>query len=298
MLIEEKIRFFAADYGIDAVGWFEASDFDDYLAALRERSEYSMIDYRSMEAFQNAGKIPEGVKTVIVLLVDYFVESSDVSEEYRMSNYVRNCWGAIGPKVKLLTDFLESEGVRTQFFDLPQRAAACRAGLGYIGRNTMFYGYGLGSYVGIACIGIDVFLDGAANQPERVIHPNCDHCRRCITACPVQAISADGYKIDPLRCLSMLNRHPDESNRIVPQKQEHLGGWVHGCETCQNVCPLNVETEHKNETALQPEIQFANMKMPNTATVAKEKLLASLKHCSSEGYKEYIQKLIYQDQGP
>ena len=40
MLTATEIRSFARRIGVHAIGWFAASDFDHYLATLRERETY------------------------------------------------------------------------------------------------------------------------------------------------------------------------------------------------------------------------------------------------------------------
>ena len=141
--------------------------FETYAATICESSEYHAIAYRPLSAFLAAGRVPEGIRTVIVLIMDYFVESSERPDGYRLSNYARACWSTIGPKTNSLAQFLNDRGCRAEILDLPQREAACRAGLGFIGRNAMFYAYGLGSYVGIASIGTDAVLEKFETCPGK-----------------------------------------------------------------------------------------------------------------------------------
>lgn len=292
-----EIHEFARNNGIHAVGWFTATHFDQYLATIQERNDYHNIAYRPHSIFLKAGHIPEGVRTVIVLLMDYFVESSDRPDGYRLSNYSRACWNTIAPKTKALVEFLKAKGHRAENLDVPQRAAACRAGLGFIGRNAMFYAHGLGSYVGIASIGTDILLEEVTPVPERVTHPLCEKCRRCVKACPVAAIPPSGYQIEPMRCLSMLNRHPDEPLRIIPQKHEQFDRWLCGCETCQNVCPLNTKVHHKYEAVTVPEVKIEGMKIPNKAIVPKETIETGKSSISSTGYQEYVRTLLGKEKG-
>ena len=298
MLMAAELQAFARDHGIHAVGWFPASDFDLYLATLRSRPEYRQIAYRPWTVFEKAGHIPMDTRTVIVLVMDYFVEPNEPTDGFRLSNYVRACWNTISPGTAALAQFLQAHGCRADNLDVPQRAAACRAGLGHIGRNAMFYAHGIGSYVGIASLGTDAVLEGPAPAPERVSHPRCETCGRCVAACPVGAIPPAGYAIDPLRCLSMLNRHPDEPRRILPQRPEQLGGWVCGCETCQDVCPLNAETHHARQAVVAPEVRIEGLTLPNTAVVARETLEAGLASIRSSGYAQHVRFLLSQSGKP
>lgn len=91
MVTAAEIKDFARNNGIHAVGWFAAADFDQYLATIRKRDDYHGIAYRPLDAFLKTGHVPEGIRTIIVLVMDYFVESSDQPAGYRLSNYVRAC---------------------------------------------------------------------------------------------------------------------------------------------------------------------------------------------------------------
>ncbi len=292
MLTAADLKHFAQANGIHAIGWFAASDFPRYLETIRERDEYRHIAYRAETAFLKAGQIPEGIRTVVVLVMDYFVETSDRPEDFRLSNYVRACWNTVNPKTKAMAEFLKAHGCRADTLDVPQRAAACRAGLGFIGRNAMFYAGELGSYVGIAALGTDAILEDPSTAQERIVHPQCEKCGLCIASCPVAAISPVGYQIDPMRCLSMVNRHPDEPRRIMPKTPGQLERWLYGCETCQDVCPLNAEAQHMHEAIVAPEIRIEGMTLPNTATVAREILSARQDAITSPGYHEYIRRLF------
>lgn len=287
-----EIKAFARENGLHAVGWFAAADFNQYLGSIRERTEYHAIAYRPLTSFLKAGHVPEGIRTVIVLVMDYFVGSSDRLDGGRLSNYARACWSTVGPKTKAMVDFLKAKGCRAERVDLPQRAAACRAGLGFIGRNAMFYARGLGSYVGIASVGTDAILEAPATTAERVTHPRCETCGRCVASCPVAAIPPAGYRIEPMRCLSMLNRHPDEPERIMPQIPGQLDQWLYGCETCQNVCPLNQEAAHRQEAVTMPEIMIEGMTLPNASAVPWEIIESRQTAITSPGYREYIRKLL------
>jgi epoxyqueuosine reductase QueG len=75
------------------------------------------------------------------------------------------------------------------------RRAGVRAGLGSYGENGLLVTKAFGSAVRLA--GLVTAADLEADDPlgEDV----CDHCLRCIDACPVQALSAEG-KIDKRKC--------------------------------------------------------------------------------------------------
>ena len=292
MLSPEEINKFAEANGIHAIGWFSASDFHSYLRTIEDRQQYHKFEYRPLEKFRKAGHVPRGIKTIVVLAMDYFYEANRRSRGGRLSNYSRGCYSTLYPKTDAVVAFLRRKGSRCERLDLPYRAAACRAGLGFIGKNTLFYAYGLGSYVGLAVVGTDVEIGRSQSGEERITDGCCQNCNRCVEACPVSAISAEGYRIDPLRCLSFVNRHPDEPMRVLPANPRSLHGWLHGCETCQDVCPENGNLEHKPEARLYPELDLSGMVLPNKAFISREFLEARLNSIRSTGYREYVAKLL------
>ena len=114
-----------------------------------------------------------------------------------------------------------------------ERAWAERAGLGWIGKNSCLINPQRGSFFLLA----EMILDCDA-APDRPATPHCGSCRRCIDACPTQALSASG-ELDAQACLVTWNI---ELNGRTPRELwEKQGAWAAGCDICQQVCPFNSE---------------------------------------------------------
>ena len=68
----------------------------------------------------------------------------------------------------------------------------------------------------------------------------CGTCRRCVDSCPTGALKAPFY-IDVTQCLSYLTiESKDDLDREVAEKMGHT---FYGCDTCQEVCPFNVQEQ-------------------------------------------------------
>ncbi|HLX60253.1 MAG TPA: tRNA epoxyqueuosine(34) reductase QueG [Planctomycetota bacterium] len=111
-----------------------------------------------------------------------------------------------------------------------ERAWAEAAGLGWAGKNTCLIHPRLGSYMLLA----EVILDCAA-EADTPLPFHCGTCRRCIDACPTQALECG--VLDSAKCLVTYNI---ELNGRTPRELwEKQGQWAAGCDICQEVCPYN-----------------------------------------------------------
>lgn len=123
-----------------------------------------------------------------------------------------------------------------------ERELACRAGLGWIGRNTCLINPSRGSAFLLA----EIFLDLPLSPDKPFDADRCGSCNRCVESCPTRAILPD-RTIDSNRCLSY---HTIESKNDIPNEiAEKLPPWLFGCDICQMVCPWNRQSA-LNDTAI------------------------------------------------
>ena len=65
---------------------------------------------------------------------------------------------------------------------------------------------------------------------------HCGSCRKCIDACPTQAIVNERI-IDGSKCISYATI--ELKNEIPDYFEGKMDDWIFGCDVCQDVCPWN-----------------------------------------------------------
>ena len=145
-----------------------------------------------------------------------------------------------------------------------EREWAERGGLGFIAKNTMLIAPGLGSYVVLGELLVDVPIDTLGSlAPETPPKPRCGTCRACLDACPTQAF-VDAYVLDARRCISYLTI---EHHGPIPRElRAQIGTWVFGCDVCQEVCPFNAGAGEPPDPMLAP--RSAQHALPDLVALA------------------------------
>lgn len=120
-----------------------------------------------------------------------------------------------------------------------EKALATQAGLGWQGKHSNLITRNIGSWVFLGELLLNQPIpDAPTPQPSANF---CGTCRRCIDACPTQAI-IDDAQVDANKCISywtIEHKGDDIPDSIVNK----LDGWVFGCDICQDVCPWNLKFE-------------------------------------------------------
>ncbi|WP_321472251.1 tRNA epoxyqueuosine(34) reductase QueG [uncultured Paludibaculum sp.] len=131
---------------------------------------------------------------------------------------------------------------------LLERSLARQAGLGWIGRNTCLINQPAGSWFFLAEVLISLELAPDSPPPDR-----CGTCRRCIDACPTQALVPDGaggWRLDGRACISTWTI---EQHGVLPEEHRAASGQhLFGCDICQDVCPWNRRAPVTQEAEFQP----------------------------------------------
>jgi len=120
---------------------------------------------------------------------------------------------------------------------IAERELAVMAGLGFIGKNTMLINpeFGSGFFIGGILLKIESGKFRVESGEFRV-ESGCAKCRRCIDACPNNALTEDGF-LDARRCASYLTI--EFRGEFSEEQKDWAKHSVFGCDICQRVCPYN-----------------------------------------------------------
>ncbi len=189
--------------------------------------------------------IVAGASAAVVVLENYLPSDhgSGVRAQGRAVKIAKYARGAdyhtaFRRRLDLLAEWLRAHGasIAEPWVDagpVPERELAQRAGLGWIGKNTMLIRPEAGSY----CFIGTVFTDLALEATHAEDYDRCGSCTRCLDACPTQAF-IEPRLLDATRCIAYLTI---ESRLPIPDPLAgKLEGWAFGCDVCNDVCPWNM----------------------------------------------------------
>ena len=219
----------------------------DWMSGYLKDQRFAGMSYlaRNVEKRLDVTKLVEGAKSVICCAVSYNNIAVEESEDMLyVARYARfeDYHESLRQRLKKLVDAIEQYSDKRLFTrvfvdtaPLLEKYYASKAGLGWLGKNTLMLNKEYGSRLLLGEIVIDVDLD-YDEPPEG----SCGECDLCLQACPGQAL-LEGGKLDSTNCLSY---HTIESKDTIPVSLSvKLGKRVFGCDSCQDVCPYNSDAK-------------------------------------------------------
>jgi epoxyqueuosine reductase len=207
------------------------------------------------ERLEPARVLP-GARSVVCVALNYYQGEPAPDESW--APVARYAWGRdyhdlMTPRLDALSAHLAlaAGAVSKGYVDtgpVLERDLAARAGLGWIGKNTMLLHPDLGSWFLIGVLLTSAQLDFDDALPDR-----CGSCRACLDACPTGAFPAP-YVLDARRCISYLTI--EHRGAMDPELEGELGPWQFGCDICQDVCPWNRKAPVTREAAFLPCVPY------------------------------------------
>lgn len=200
-------------------------------------------------------KLVDGAKTVISLAYSYFPKETlpEGRKDIKLAKYAygEDYHLVIKDKLRGFLEILQQEigeiGGRAFVDSAPvmERQWAQKAGIGWLGKNTLLLNKKQGSFFFLAELIIDLEV-----KPDNAITKDyCGTCTRCIDACPTDAILGPQV-LDASKCISYLTIELKEE--IPAEFKGKLENWAFGCDICQDVCPWNRFAKPHTESRFTP----------------------------------------------
>ena len=234
----ETIKTVALRAGADVVGITSAAPFDEALLTIRERKRAGMagplhFTYDDPATASDVRRTFPWARSLVVVGCNYVTRAPPpertgaVVGRFATANHYQQVRWAAAAVAAELERAGGAAGVLVDDNRLADRAAAARAGIGWIGRSTMVLSPGHGPWLLFGSVATDLVLE--ESEPMR---RTCGTCVACVTACPTAAITPDG--LDARRCISTWLQTPGPIPRWIRPLIERR---IYGCDDCLTSCP-------------------------------------------------------------
>jgi epoxyqueuosine reductase len=288
MSLSDEVKTLAKSLGFCAVGVSKADPFVEAEAAASQRTADGLMDGLEWwsEARVHASADPHratpDARSIIALAFPYPPaqqipspsgggQGGGPGPRGRVASYAlgRDYHEVLLDRMKPLVQLLRDRGYRAKTYVdhgwMLDRAAAARAGIGWLGKNTNLLVPGIGSSVLLCEI-----VTSARLEPDEPLKKNCGSCDACMRICPTGALVKPGV-LDNRRCISYWTI---EHRGVIPREMRPLiGDWIFGCDLCQEICPVNAGApplpDHQALEAFGPLIE-ARPRLENLLTLDED----------------------------
>lgn len=257
--IGNQIKEKATSMGFLAVGFSPAKkllEARDALSDWLDKGYHASMEYMNnhFEKRIDPSQLVENSKSVISLLYNYYPSqrpNNNNAPKIARYAYGKDYHKVLKKKLKHLYQYIKTElypDLEGRYFvdsaPILERSLAQKAGLGWIGKNSLLINPKFGSYFFICELIVNLDLP---SSPK--INNYCGGCSKCIEACPTNAIVSPGV-IDSNQCISY--QTIENKDEIPTELKGKFNNWVFGCDICQEVCPWNRKASPTNEVAFYP----------------------------------------------
>lgn len=304
LALTASIREWAAQLGFQQVGITDidltedALCLDAYLAAGYHGEMEYMASHGTMRS--RPDELVPGTLRVISVRMDYLPEDTQMAqmlaqpEQAYVSRYAlgRDYHKLIRKRLQQLAEKISQEigpfGHRAFVDSAPvlEKPLARKAGLGWVGKNTLILNRKAGSWFFLGELLVDLPLP--IDQPNDRDH--CGKCTACLQVCPTQAFVGDRV-LDARRCISYLTI---ELKGAIPEDLRPLiGNRVFGCDDCQLVCPWNRFAKPTQEDDFQPRHRLDNSSLVELFMWTEDEFLARTlgSPIRRTGYERWLRNL-------
>ncbi|MDC0980077.1 tRNA epoxyqueuosine(34) reductase QueG, partial [bacterium] len=252
-----------------------------YLEKWLEKDYHGEMKYMERHGKKRSqpAELVEGTKRIISLSMNYLPENYNGLELLKedkkafVSGYARgrDYHKIMRSRLKKLVSKIKvhSSHENRVFVDsapVLEKALAQKAGLGWIGKNTLLLNKNAGSYFFLGEIYTDLELP--IDEPEIVNH--CGSCTSCMDVCPTKAFEGPN-QLDARKCISYLTI--EYKGSIKEELRPMMGNRIFGCDDCQIFCPWNKFLKITDEADFKPRHNLDDIGLSNLFMWSEEEFL-------------------------
>ena len=279
-----RIREWGAELGFQQVGiaGIDLESYRSHLESWLKRRHHGEMGYmaRNHDKRCHPGRLHPGTARIISVRMDYdhvgenSLAPMSASGQAYVARYARgrDYHRLMRMRLQKLAERIAGEAGKHSFrafvdsAPVLERAIAEKAGLGWIGKNTMLINKEAGSWFFLGELFTDLPLpvDEAAGD-------HCGTCRACLDICPTGAFTGPN-SLDARKCISYLSM---ELRGSIPENlREAMGNRIFGCDDCQLVCPWNKFARLSAEPDFAPRQQLDAAGLRELFAWSEEEFLA------------------------
>ena len=282
-LLAEQIKLWSSELGFSSIGItdIDLSQDQRYLEKWLEKDYHGEMKYMEKHGKKRSqpAELVEGTKRIISLSMNYLPENYNGLELLKedkkafVSGYARgrDYHKIMRLRLKKLVSKIKvhSSHENRVFVDsapVLEKALAQKAGLGWIGKNTLLLNKNAGSYFFLGEIYTDLELP--IDEPEIVNH--CGSCTSCMDVCPTKAFEGPN-QLDARKCISYLTI--EYKGSIKEELRPMMGNRIFGCDDCQIFCPWNKFLKITDEADFKPRHSLDDIDLSNLFMWSEEEFL-------------------------
>ncbi len=302
--LAQSIKEWGRELGFQQVGItdVELGEHEHHLQRWLDAGHQGEMDYMAAHGSKRShpDELVPGTLRVISLRMDYLPGDTRMAkvlgqpEKAYVSRYAlgRDYHKLIRKRLQQLAERIKKEigpfSYRAFVDSAPvlEKAIAEKAGLGWIGKNTLVLNRKAGSYFFLG----ELFVDAPIPVDPPHGSEHCGRCSACMDICPTAAFTGP-YQLDARRCISYLTI---EYKGSIPEALRPLiGNRVFGCDDCQMVCPWNRFARPSDEGDFQPRHGLDNAELAELFRWSEEEFLSRTEGSPLRraGYERWLRNL-------
>lgn len=302
MITSTQIKEYARSLGFDACGICKAEPVDtdnqQYFQGWLNSSYQADMDYmaRNEDKRLDPTLLVEGARSVICVALNYYPEKKQPEDHPQFAYYAygKDYHDVVKAKLQQLFDYIrlvEPSAEGRPFVDTApvlERYWAAKAGLGFIGKNSLLIIPKMGSFffLGELIVNLELEYDTPLNL-------SCGRCTRCLDACPTKAI-VQAKVVDANKCISYqtIENKGAISASVIP----YLSNRFYGCDICQQVCPWNRYSRPHGTKKFDPSQAFPDLSYDKLDNLTEEEYRrifkgSAVKRAKFNGLKRNLEAL-------